>query len=446
MEKKLGVGEVFAILLGAIIGWGSFMLPGTKFLPQSGVINTSIGLFLGTLSILVIERSYWYMLQHDINEGGEFSYILMFMGKRHAFVVGWFLFLAYLSLVPLNATAFPLVIDKLFPGVLNWGYLYSIAGEPVYIGKSLVSVAIVLLFMALNLKGMKQSGKAQFWIVAALIFCVAAVFIGMLFRADLGAFRSNYVETWVFDFGQVARVVAITPFLFIGFDAVPQLVKDMNISRRKAAFMAMVSLLVGMTCYILLNFATGLAYGPQEAKALDWALGSGVLEYLGLGGFLLLIIALGAAVSGGINGFMICSAKLTTAMAREDILPHGPRFEKETGIQKGPIVFVSAMGIFACFFGREVVGWIVDMCSFGAAVTYFYVCLNTLRIAKERTARIVGSIGAVFALLFMLLLLFPFSPAALSVPALAFLCVWVVVGTGFFVRMILLDRKAQRKK
>lgn len=57
MQKKLGVGEVFAILLGAIIGWGSFMLPGTKFLPQSGVINTSIGLFFGTLSILVIERS-----------------------------------------------------------------------------------------------------------------------------------------------------------------------------------------------------------------------------------------------------------------------------------------------------------------------------------------------------------------------------------------------------
>ncbi len=34
MGKKLGVGEVFAILLGAIIGWGSFMLPGTQFLPQ----------------------------------------------------------------------------------------------------------------------------------------------------------------------------------------------------------------------------------------------------------------------------------------------------------------------------------------------------------------------------------------------------------------------------
>lgn len=446
MQKKLGVGEVFAILLGAIIGWGSFMLPGTKFLPRSGVINTSIGLFLGTMSIIVIERSYLHMLKQDINEGGEFSYILLFMGKKHAFVVGWFLFLAYLSLVPLNATAFPLVIDKLFPGVLNWGYLYTIAGDPVYVGKSLVSVVIVLLFMALNLKGMKQSGKTQFWIVTALIICVIAVFIGMLTQADLDAFRHNYVDTWTFDLGQIAEVVAITPFLFIGFDAVPQLVKDMEISRHKAAMMAVFSLLVGMSCYILLNFATGLAYGPQEAQALDWALGSGVLHNLGLAGFLLLVIALGAAVSGGINGFMICSTKLTTSMVRENILPRGPGSEKDEAAQKNAIIFVSIVSIFACFFGREVVGWIVDMCSFGAAVTYFYVCLNTFRIAKERPTRIVGCVGTAFSLLFMLLLIIPWSPAALSTPALVFLCVWIFAGACFFVRMNLLDRVTKQRK
>lgn len=446
MKKKLGVGEVFAILLGAIIGWGSFMLPGTQFLPQSGVINTSLGLLLGTLSIIVIERSYWHMLQQDIDEGGEFSYILIFMGKKHAFVVGWFLFLAYLSLVPLNATAFPLVIDKLFPGLLNWGYLYTIAGDPVYLGKSLVSVAIVLLFMALNLKGMKQSGKTQFWIVAALIVCVIAVFVGMLFQADLDAFRRNYVDTWQFDLGQIAEVVAITPFLFIGFDAVPQLVKDMDISRHKASLMAVASLVIGMTCYILLNFTTGLAYGPQEAQALEWALGSGVLHYMGLVGFLLLVIALGAAVSGGINGFMICSTKLISSMGRQNILPK--RFGTQTGegVQKTSVLFVSAISIFACFFGREVVGWIVDMCSFGAAVTYFYVCLNTFRISKERFTKAVGAVGGIFALVFMLLLVLPWSPAALSGPALLFLCVWIVAGLCFFVRLTLVERAANGEK
>lgn len=441
MNKKLGVSEVFAILLGAIIGWGSFMLPGTKFLPNSGVINTSIGLFVGTMAIVMIERSYRYMLQQDIDEGGEFSYILIFMGRKNAFVVGWFLFLAYLSLVPLNATAFPLVIDKLFPGALNFGYLYTVAGDPIYIGEVLVSVLIVLFFMALNLRGIKQSGKVQFVIVAALIVCVLAVFAAMLFKADKGRFYENYVADNGFNLSQVVQVVAITPFLFIGFDAIPQLVKDMNISRKKASLMAVTALLIGMSCYIMLNFTTGLAYGPQEAKALDWALGNGVLENLGMVGFLLLVIALGSAVAGGINGFMICSTKLMSSMGNQNILPTVFGKKNHQGILRNAILIVSVISMGACFFGREVVTWIVDMCSFGAAVTYFYVCFNTLMIGKARRVRIEAAIGALFGLSFMLLLIIPVSPAALSTPALIFLGVWVAAGALFFVRLCLKDRR-----
>ena len=114
------------------------------------------------------------------------------------------------------------------------------------------------------------------------------------------------------------------------------------------------------------------------------------------------------------------------------------------GIQRHSILFVTVISIFACFFGREVVGWIVDMCSFGAAITYFYVCLNTFRIAKTGSARVMGALGATLGLLFMLLLLFPWSPAALSGPALAFLAVWVLVGLCFFVRLFVVDRAKTR--
>lgn len=50
MNKKLNKIDVFSIVLGSIIGWGgSFMLPGTKFLNEAGVINTTIGLFFRSL-------------------------------------------------------------------------------------------------------------------------------------------------------------------------------------------------------------------------------------------------------------------------------------------------------------------------------------------------------------------------------------------------------------
>ena len=56
MKKSLGKFDIFAIVLGAIIGWGSFMLPGTKFLKEAGVINTALGLILGAICIILIEN------------------------------------------------------------------------------------------------------------------------------------------------------------------------------------------------------------------------------------------------------------------------------------------------------------------------------------------------------------------------------------------------------
>lgn len=434
MKKKLKIYEVFAILLGSIIGWGCFMLPGQKFLATSGVINTSLGLLFGTITIIIIERSYRYMMTQDINEGGEFSYTLKFLGQDHAFVVGWFLELAYISLIPLNATALPLVFDKLSPGILNFGYMYNIAGQDIYFGSILVSLIIILFFMLINIRGIRNSGKIQTVIIFLLVASVIVVSAGMLSTADYNAFYNNYVKDYSFDLNEISLTFAITPFLFIGFDAIPQLINDMDISKRQASNIAVLTLGFGMMTYILMNLCTGLAYSPSEALKLDWALGSGVLEKLGMVGFIFLIIALGGAVTGGINGFMICASKLGLSMSKAGMLPARLQKESKTGTNPLIIIAVSLISFVGCFFGRKVVGWVVDMCSFGAAITYFYVCITTAIKAPSKSYKVFGILGCIFSLLFICLLLIPGSPAFLSTEALIFLGVWVIIGVLFFIR------------
>ena len=445
MTKKLRFYEIIAILLGAIIGWGCFMLPGEKFLPNSGVINTSIGLFLGTLSIIVIEKSYRFMMNQDIDEGGEFSYVHKFLGNDHGFVVGWFLSLAYISLIPLNAIAFPLVIDKISPGILNFGYLYNIAGQDIYIGQILISFIIILFFMLLNIRGVKNSGTVQAVIIGLLVVSVVVVSIGMFSTANYNKFYENYIKDYQFDFGEIASVFAITPFLFIGFDAIPQLVKDMNVSRKTASNMALASLFAGMFIYILMNLCTGLAFGTNELMNLDWALGSAVESHLGIAGFIFLIIALAGAVSGGINGFMICGSKLLGAMTNAKLLPAKLNKETKRGTRYIILIGMSIIALVMCFFGRKVVIWVVDMCSMGAAITYFYVCLTTFKIVKEKKVKVVAIIGALLSILFMCLLLIPGSPAFLSIEALICLGVWVGLGIIFFIRHKLLSRREKEE-
>ena len=46
LKKQLNPMNVWAIAFGCIIGWGSFINPGKKFLPNSGVAGTAIAMVL----------------------------------------------------------------------------------------------------------------------------------------------------------------------------------------------------------------------------------------------------------------------------------------------------------------------------------------------------------------------------------------------------------------
>ena len=47
LMRQLNPINVWAIAFGCIIGWGSFINPGKKFLPNSGVAGTAIAMLLG---------------------------------------------------------------------------------------------------------------------------------------------------------------------------------------------------------------------------------------------------------------------------------------------------------------------------------------------------------------------------------------------------------------
>ena len=44
LKKTLSPMHVWAIAFGCVVGWGSFINPGKKFLPNSGVAGTAIAM------------------------------------------------------------------------------------------------------------------------------------------------------------------------------------------------------------------------------------------------------------------------------------------------------------------------------------------------------------------------------------------------------------------
>ena len=89
LKRQLNPMHVWAIAFGCVIGWGSFINPGKKFLPNSGVAGTAIAMVLGALVMIVIAFSYAYMVPKypkDIYRGVS---MVTFEGERMPAMAGY---------------------------------------------------------------------------------------------------------------------------------------------------------------------------------------------------------------------------------------------------------------------------------------------------------------------------------------------------------------------
>lgn len=432
MENKLNRFDILSLVIGSIIGWGSFTLPGVKFLQESGVINTAIGLIIGGLSIMFIQNGYHIMMKKHSEDGGEFSYTYRYMGKLHGFIVGWSLILCYLSIVPLNATAFVLVFKILFGSKIEFIHLYNIAGYPVYLSEVLIASLVMILFAAINIRGIRNSSRVQNVMVFFLVLNVLVVLIAMLFKTDKTLFVEHYISNYSLSFSEIAKVLAITPFLFVGFDVIPQVSTNLNFKPEKATRVAVISIFSGIFIYNILNVITGLAYSPSSASHKEWALGSAVMSHVGSVGFMLLIIALTAAVTGGINGFMLSSSKLLTALSSYGLFNDKYKENNDKGVNINSIKFVTLISLIAPWFGREVIIYIVNMSSLLAAIAYFYVCVIGYRNTVHKREKYFSIVGAIVSASFIGLLVIPASPGHLSAPSMIFTVIWGLAGVVYY--------------
>lgn len=428
MKKKLGYFDVFSLVIGSIIGWGSFTLPGKQFLSQSGIVNTTLGLLIGGALVMIIQVSYHIMLKHNTEEGGEFSYALNNLGRGHGFIVGWSLSLCYLSMIPLNASAFVLLFKVSFGEKFSFGYLYSIAGYSVWISDIILMSLIIILFMIVNIRGLHLSSLVQNIMSTLLVIIVfiLVVFVGM--RSDIIVFKNNYINNYNFSFAEISSVIAIVPFLFVGFDVIPQVAKELKFKPQKATIITVVSIAFGALIYSLLNLIAGFSFSPLEAKSTNWAVADSVVKTTGYVGFSFMLIALWAAINGGINGFMIASSKLIASLSDNNIMDKKYSVKNENGVYPYAIVFVSGVSLLAPWIGREVILYIVDISSVLAAVAYGYVSYVSYLYSVRKSDKLLCLLSLVVSIGFIFLLLCPLSPAVLKLPSLIILAVWSFVG------------------
>lgn len=443
LQKSTSPAQIWALALGAMIGWGCFVLPDLYFLPTSGPIGGILGIGLGAFMICIVALCCGMLIKLYPVAGGTFVYSYVGLGPTAAFICGWGVVLTYTCAIAANGTALVLLFRFLFPGALAFGHLYTIMGWDIYIGEVIVIVGILTFFCYCNVRGMNLASNIQLSLSCALVVGILILFMGAVTTdsAAVSNLQPYFAETK----SPIACVFAIfawAPFLFGGFDTIPQAAEEFNFPISKSTSLMLAAIISGGVMYGLVILAVAIVnpYPEQLALQSPWLVGNVAEHVFGKIGGLILAVPVMAAIFSGINGFIMATSRLLFGMGRAKFLPAWfQKLSKRYNTPVNAIIFVWCFIIIAPGLGRPFLGWLSDTMALSLGLSYFMACITAYRLTVQRPdlvtmplAKPIALLGIVLSLACLLFLAVPGSPAAIGLFAVGVCVFWIVLGVVFY--------------
>ncbi|MPY85330.1 MAG: amino acid permease [Actinophytocola sp.] len=438
--RVLGRWDVLAVAFGAMIGFGWVVLTG-EFLDGAGTLGAALAFVIGGVIMVLVGLTYAELASAMPAAGGEHNYLLRGMGSRAAFVTSWALVLGYVSVVAFEAVALPSALQFLVPQ-LETGRLWSVAGSDVFAVWVAVGLGGAVVMTALNYLGVRPAAVFQSVIVIFLLAVGAVLLLGSFVGGDTGNMEPVFGSGLA---GMVGVLVAV-PFLFVGFDVIPQSAEEINLPSRLIGKLLVVSVMLAAAWYVLIMVTVGSSMPAAELAESDLAAADGMAalwnsqamgNILGLGGV--------AGILTSWNAFLIGASRLVFAMARSGMLPAWfSKVHPQYRTPSNAILFIGALSVISPFFGEEALVWLVDSGGLAIIIAYILVATTFLVLRRrepemERPFRLVAGpvIGALAVVLSigLAVLFLPGMPSALVLAEWIILAFWVGLGLVFFVRL-----------
>lgn len=442
LDKSLNKLDIIALAFGAMIGWGWVVLAG-NWVESAGVIGAVIAMLVGGVAVLFIGLTYAELAASMPITGGEHTYTYRAMGVHISFICSWCILFGYLSIVAFEAVALPTVIEYFIPNYKQ-GFMYTIAEWDVYATWVAVGVIGSAIVTALNIFGLKVSAFFQKIAVFGIMIVGIMLFIGaLLFNPD-ATFESLKAPNFINGASGIMSVMIMVPFLFVGFDVIPQAAEEIDLTRPKLGLFLLVSLLIAVIWYM------GIAWSVGQTLTLDQATNSTLATadamtnaWNGKWAGSLLVIGGVLGILSSWNSFLVGGSRLLYAMAKAHMLPNFlAKIHPKYHTPVNALLLIGGLATLAPLFGRKMLVWIVDAGGVGIVIAYTCVALAflILRYKEPEMARpfrlpagkFIGFVTLLlsFGLLFMY---FPGSPSELAPVEWAIFLGWVILGAVLYI-------------
>ena len=460
-KQYLGLLGAWALAFGCSVGWGSFVMPGTTFLPIAGPIGTAVGLGLGGLVMLLLAVNYHYLMNRFPDGGGAYTYTKKSFGYDQGFLSAWFLILTYIAIIWANATALPLIMRTLVGDLFQFGHLYDIAGYPIYVGELLLAEGALVL-AALICLFRKPAAWMQIIMAVILFVGVVICFVAVTRKFGTGGYTPAFAPDRKAA-GGVFTIFALAPWAFVGFESISHSAAEAKFPLKKSFPILVVAVITATIAYVLLSL---MAVKTLPEGCTSWTdyianLGnfSGAASQptfhaanatLGeLGGIILGAAAMGGIFTGLIGNYIALS-RLMDSLSGDGLFPKWIG-RKKNFVPQNAILSILAFSAIFPFLGRTAISWIVDVTTVGATIAYAMAsasALKTARQEKNRKYEIFGLVGLIVSVLFAIEFLIPniISISTLSTESYLILSVWSICGFLYFRVFLRIDHERRMGK
>jgi amino acid transporter len=358
---KLGLRETCAMAIGGMIGGGIFSVLGVT-IDLAGHLAFASFLLGGAIAMLTA-RAYARLALRSGRSGGPFAYLREEGHPVAAAWVAWLLIAGYVFALAVYAFTFG-------------HYLAHALDAPNAVAR-LLSVAVLACFVAVNLRGVTASGRAEDFVVAVKLLVlggISLVGIGMLTPGRLSPLDDQGLLG-------VLLGAALIFVAYEGFELLPYDYDDIERPRRTLPRALYVSVALVALVYVAVTLASQMLV-PDRLLADQKEVAFAIVGREALGTFGLWAATVAATFSTGsaINATLFSTARLIRDVSRADELPAALGRERR-GLPATAIVAIALLGAaFALLPG------IVEVVAFGSLTFLLVFALVNLMHARHTAA------------------------------------------------------------
>ncbi len=309
LRRTLGFGDLVMLTFGTVIGSGIFLVPGVVLRQTDGRVGVAgaVWVVAGILSLLGA-LTYAELGAMRPEAGGLYAYIRDAFGPLPAFLYGWTSFLVIASgSVAALSVAFSNYLGQLVT-------LGPVAAKAV-------SVAVIIVIAAVNVRGARHSANLQNWTTGAKVGGLLVLSIGLIAlgkgwstsAASVAAPSSTSI--WV---GVGAAMIGVL-WAYEGWQYVTFSAGETRDPQRvfpRAIALATFGLVV---LYLLANVGYVMALGPAATAQSSRVAAEAMAAVFGptSGKFLSMLVLL--SIFSAANGLMLTTPRMYYAMAHDGV-------------------------------------------------------------------------------------------------------------------------------